>query len=57
MNIKINDINRKLLMDRSSPGRVGATLPPSDVPKQKLPPDKYLRENINLPELLSLIHI
>ena len=51
MNTKINDINRKLLMDRSSPGRVGATLPPSDVPKQKLPPDKYLRENINLPEL------
>ena len=34
MNTKINDINRKLLMDRSSPGRVGATLPPSDVPKQ-----------------------
>ncbi len=51
MNIEINNIDRKLLMDRSSPGRIGATLPPLDVPKQKLPPNNYLRDNIDLPEL------
>jgi glycine dehydrogenase subunit 2 len=51
MNTEINDINRKLLMDRSTPGRIGATLPPFDVPKQPLPPDNYLRKNIDFPEL------
>ena len=51
MNTEINDINRKLLMDRSTPGRIGATLPPLDVPIQPLPPDNYLRKNIDLPEL------
>ncbi len=42
---------RRLLMDRSSPGRVGATLPPPDVPEQELPPDSELREDLDFPEV------
>ena len=42
---------RKLLMDRSVPGRVGAALPPLDVPAQPLPPDELLRTDLVLPEV------
>ena len=47
-----NDENRRrLLMDRSSPGRVGTTLPPLDVPVQELPDASLLREDLDLPEV------
>ena len=47
-----NDENRRrLLMDRSSPGRIGTTLPPLDVPEQKLPADSMLRDELDLPEV------
>ncbi|MEE9286309.1 MAG: aminomethyl-transferring glycine dehydrogenase subunit GcvPB [Dehalococcoidia bacterium] len=41
---------RRLLMDRSVPGRRGATLPPCDVPLSKLPED-LLRRDLPLPEV------
>ena len=47
-----NDENRRLLlMDRSSPGRVGTTLPPLDVPAQELPDASLLRLDLDLPEV------
>ena len=42
---------RKLLMDRSRPGRVGTTLPPLDVPVAELPDDSLLRDELSLPEV------
>ena len=42
---------RRLLMDRSVPGRVGATLPPMDVPEQGPPPDAMLRDELEMPEV------
>ena len=42
---------RKLLMDRSRSGRVGATLPPLDVPESQLPDESLLRETLDLPEV------
>ena len=44
--MNIPDRDRKLLMDRSMPGRVGAFLEKSDVPEQELPPDEELRKDI-----------
>ena len=38
-------------MDRSVPGRLGTTLPPLDVPEQKLPEAALLREDLDLPEV------
>lgn len=42
---------RKLLMDRSIEGKVGATMPSIDVPLQTLPNKKFLRENLAMPEV------
>ena len=41
----------RTLMERSSPGRVGATLPPLDVPEQVLPDGHLIRDELSLPEL------
>jgi glycine dehydrogenase subunit 2 len=43
--------NRRLLMDRSAPGRMGTALPPLDVPLQPLPSEEQLREELELPEV------
>ena len=42
---------RRLLMDRSVPGRIGTTLPQLDVPEQEPPPPELLREELDLPEV------
>ena len=42
---------RKLLMDRSRPGRIGTTLPPLDVPASQLPDESMLRDTLDLPEV------
>jgi glycine dehydrogenase subunit 2 len=42
---------RKLLMERSVPGRVGSILPRLDVPTQPLPDSSLLRPNLDLPEI------
>ncbi len=42
---------RKLLMDRSRPGRIGTTLPPLDVPVSQLPDESMLRDTLDLPEV------
>ena len=39
------------LMDRSVPGRIGASLPDLDVPPQALPEQSALRDDLPLPEL------
>ena len=44
-------LDRRTLMERSRPGRVGAALPPLDVPAQPLPEGGLLRESLELPEL------
>ena len=41
----------KLLMDRSSPGRMGVVPPPLDVPAQEMPDLALLRKNLDLPEV------
>ena len=43
--------NRKLLMDRSTPGRIGASLTKLDVPKTALPEVSLLRDNLDMPEV------
>ena len=45
------DPRRKLLLDRSVPGRKGATLPPLDVPESPLPAEPLLRTELRLPEV------
>ncbi len=42
---------RKLLMDRSKPGRIGTTLPPLDVPLSELPDQAMLRDSLEMPEV------
>ena len=42
---------RRLLMDRSVPGRVGVSLPESDVPPQPMPPSDTLRDELDFPEV------
>ena len=42
---------RKLLMDRSRPGRIGTTLPSLDVPETDLPDASLLRSDLDLPEV------
>ncbi|MBI4199599.1 MAG: aminomethyl-transferring glycine dehydrogenase subunit GcvPB [Chloroflexi bacterium] len=44
-------LDRRLLMDRSVPGRRGVRLPPLDVPEQRLPPEELLRGDLDLPEV------
>ena len=41
----------KLLMDRSSPGRMGVVPPGLDVPVQPLPEQTLLRKSLDLPEI------
>ena len=43
--------SRKLLMDRSVEGRVGATLPDLDVPECELPSTDLIRDDLPLPEV------
>ena len=43
--------SRRLLMDRSVPGRMGTTLPPLDVPAQEPPPADLLRDELEMPEV------
>ena len=42
---------RQLLMERSSPGRIGTTLLPLDVPESELPDSEILREELEMPEI------
>ena len=42
---------RRLLMERSRPGRTGITLPASDVPPQLMPEQAMLRDDLQLPEV------
>ena len=44
-------LNRRLLMERSVPGRVGFTLPPLDVPEQEAPPAEMIRDDLPMPEV------
>jgi len=48
---KLEQESRKLLMDRSVEGRIGATLPDLDVPEFDLPPSNLIREDLPLPEV------
>jgi glycine dehydrogenase subunit 2 len=45
------DTRRRLLMERSVPGRIGVSLPASDVPTQPNPPAALLRDDLDLPEV------
>ena len=47
----LESLNRRLLMERSVPGRVGYTLPPLDVPEQEGPPAEMLRDDLPMPEV------
>jgi glycine dehydrogenase subunit 2 len=49
--MEMKEMRARLLMDRSVPGRRGARLPAPDVPAAELPPARYLREEVPLPEL------
>src|SRR6266508_714816 len=42
------------IFDLSSPGRVGVTMPASDVPETALPPENLLRAELPLPELAEV---
>lgn len=42
---------RRLLLDRSVPGRIGVTLPQCDVPLAPLPSKHLLRQDLTLPEV------
>ena len=48
---KLEQESRKLLMDRSVEGRIGATLPDLDVPEFDLPPSNLIRGDLPLPEV------
>jgi glycine dehydrogenase subunit 2 len=48
---KVTDIGAKLTFDLSRPGRRGVLLPEPDVPAARLPDARYLRSDLNLPEL------
>jgi len=48
---RLSQDRRRLLMDRSVHGRVGATVPQSDVPEQSLPDDNMLRDSLDFPEI------
>ena len=47
----VRDIDRRTMMERSVPGRVGVALPPLDVPTQALPHQSLMRQGLRLPEL------
>jgi glycine dehydrogenase subunit 2 len=48
---KTADIGARLTFDRSRPGRTGVILPALDVPEAKPLPDRFLRRELNLPEM------
>ena len=48
------DIDRRLLMDRSVPGRKAFALPQSDVPVQEWPDYVQMRDDLELPEVSQL---
>ena len=48
---KLDIDRRKLLMDRSAPGRIGTTLPSLDVPASDLPDRSLLRDELDMPEV------
>ena len=50
-NPKAADIGASLTFDLSRPGRTGVLLPEADVPFAPLPDARYLRRDLNLPEL------
>src|SRR3990172_3464617 len=50
-NPKAADIGASLTFDISRPGRTGVLLPEADVPAAPLPDARYLRRDLNLPEL------
>ena len=47
----VDDGRRRLLMDRSVPGRAGVSLTTLDVPEQPGPPTELLRDGLELPEV------
>ena len=47
-------VERRLLMERSVPGRRALLFPDLDVPEQALPSEELLREDVGLPELSQL---
>ncbi len=50
----MNELDRRLLMDRSVSGRSAVTMPSSDVPEQPLPQESLLRDDLPLPEVSQL---
>ncbi|MCZ6788687.1 MAG: hypothetical protein O7D33_01870, partial [Chloroflexi bacterium] len=48
------ELERRLLMERSVPGRRALLFPDLDVPEQALPSEELLREDVGLPELSQL---
>ncbi|MCL0043936.1 aminomethyl-transferring glycine dehydrogenase subunit GcvPB [Dehalococcoidia bacterium] len=47
----LGSLDLQLLMERSTPGRIGVRLPVSDVPEQPLPNQELIRNDLPLPEL------
>ena len=54
MTTVMSDLDRRLLMDRSVPGRRAVSLPESDVPDQPMPDNAVLRDDLPLPEVSQL---
>jgi glycine dehydrogenase subunit 2 len=50
----LNELDRRLLMDRSVEGRRAVALPESDVPAQPMPDAAMLRDELPLPEISQL---
>ena len=48
---RLSQDRRRLLMDRTVSGRVGATVPKNDVPEQPLPDQDLLRNSLDFPEV------
>ncbi|MDA0769365.1 MAG: glycine dehydrogenase (aminomethyl-transferring) [SAR202 cluster bacterium Casp-Chloro-G4] len=51
LQLKYEESRRRLLMDRSVPGRMGVSLPPNDVPEQPMPGSDILRNEMDFPEV------
>jgi glycine dehydrogenase subunit 2 len=54
INTGAGEVDRRLLMDRSVPGRRAFTVPEPDVPMQQLPDSNLLRDDVELPEISQL---
>ena len=46
----MGDLDRRLLMERSVPGRRAVAVPAPDVPLSELPPAEMLRDDLSLPQ-------